>query len=483
MVGKRDLGPCCVSLLAALGNRVILPGSSDFSDSLSGYYSQQESTIQPQCIVRPESTAEVSSALKTLSRVSKNLTRSADKAQCRVAVRSGGHGINAGAANIQNGVTIDLSYLNSTTVSNKKVASIGVGAAWDQVYAQLDPIGLSVAGGRNAGVGVGGLTTGGGISFFSPRYGWTCDTVVNYEVVLADGSIVNANERTNPDLLFALRGGSNNFGVVTRVDLQAFDQGKLWGGMSYYDLSTIDAHVDAFVNFAAADNYDDFSSLVFTYVLFNGQPPLLATALEYTKPEENPPSARPITSIPAILSTLRVASMAELAVELAALQPYGLRQLYVQVTHKATAPMIRATYDRWRESVPGVQDVPGIAFALSLEPLPPSIFARAAGGNALGLETRSESLVVSLLTVTWADAADDARVTAAARTLIDNIASDARRLGAYDPFVYLNYAAPWQKPVDSYGSKNVARLRKIQRAYDPTGFFTKNVPGGFKIPA
>lgn len=67
----------------------------------------------------------------------------------------------------------------------------------------------------------------GGISFFSGYHGWALDNVDNYETVLADGSIVNANNRTRQDLFFALRGGGNNFGVVTRMDLNTFNHGKM----------------------------------------------------------------------------------------------------------------------------------------------------------------------------------------------------------------------------------------------------------------
>lgn len=61
-------------------------------------------------------------------------------------------------------------------------------------------------------IGVGGLTLGSGISYTSPRYGWTCDTVSEFQIVLADGSIVEADSKSRPDLLWALKGGSNNFG-------------------------------------------------------------------------------------------------------------------------------------------------------------------------------------------------------------------------------------------------------------------------------
>lgn len=66
--------------------------------------------------------------------------------------------------------------------ADHSVASVGAGAKWLSVYQFLGPLNVSVAGGRNGGVGVGGLLPGGGIAHFSPRVGWACDNVVNYEV-------------------------------------------------------------------------------------------------------------------------------------------------------------------------------------------------------------------------------------------------------------------------------------------------------------
>ncbi len=102
---------------------------------------------------------------------------------CSMAVKGQGHAPGAGFANIDGGVTIDMAGLNTTVLSlDHSVLSVGSGAAWLQVYQYLDPYNVSVAGGRNGLVGVGGLTLGGGISHFSPRVGWACDNVVNFEV-------------------------------------------------------------------------------------------------------------------------------------------------------------------------------------------------------------------------------------------------------------------------------------------------------------
>lgn len=109
----------------------------------------------------------------------------------------------AGAANIDHGITIDLSALRGISVSqDRRITSVGGGTRWKDVYMKLDSMGLSVTGGRVAEVGVGGLITGGkegvhlasgrctdlrtgGNSFFGPRFGFACDNVENFQVQLS----------------------------------------------------------------------------------------------------------------------------------------------------------------------------------------------------------------------------------------------------------------------------------------------------------
>jgi FAD/FMN-containing dehydrogenase len=74
------------------------------------------------------------------------------------------------------------------------------------------------------------ISLAGGISFFSGQHGLTCDNIVNYEIVVASGEILNVNATTNPDLFWALRGGGGNFGIVTQFVANAIEQGPMWGG-------------------------------------------------------------------------------------------------------------------------------------------------------------------------------------------------------------------------------------------------------------
>lgn len=171
-----------------------------------------------------------------------------------IAVRSGGHSMGA-ISNIAQGVTIDLTLLNSTTYDEAtNIASIQPGARWKDAFADLDEYGVTATGGRDGGVGVGGFLLGGGMSFFSGRTGFGCDSIVNYEVVLADGIIVNANSTSNPDLWRALKGGASNFGIVTRFDIEAIPAHKMYHDIRFISSQYSDTVVDTV---AAFTDHDD----------------------------------------------------------------------------------------------------------------------------------------------------------------------------------------------------------------------------------
>jgi FAD/FMN-containing dehydrogenase len=196
-------------------------------------------------VALPRSAQDVSAALGTLS-----IGAHAWEGKCQFAIRGGGHTPFAGAANIKDGIVMDLLHLPSKGLAlDHKTVTVSPSMTWDQVYELLDEhklstLGTKVAGvGRHRGarqtsekcadpnvkfVGVGGAALSCGVSYFSPRYGFICDMIENFEVVLATGDIVNANAKEHPRLWKALRGGGNNYGVVTAITLKTFDQGPFW---------------------------------------------------------------------------------------------------------------------------------------------------------------------------------------------------------------------------------------------------------------
>ena len=148
----------------------------------------------------------------------------------------------------------------------------------------------------------------GGISFYLGERGFACDNVVNMEVVLADGSIVNANTLQRPDLFKALKGGSNNFGIVTRFDLKTYPQGQLWGGFIAYPSSTVPQQLSAFGKFMHSARIDPHAEIICAigYVAAY-KSVVVSTGLHYTKPVANPPIFQPFTAIqPQLKNTMRI---------------------------------------------------------------------------------------------------------------------------------------------------------------------------------
>lgn len=148
----------------------------------------------------------------------------------------------------------------------------------------------------------------------------------------------------------------------------------------------------------------------------------------------------------------------------------------------SSAPVIKGAYDAWYASVPAIQAVRDITYGLAIELLPPIFYSRHASTNSLGLEARTDPLVVALITITWSTPGDDALVGTTAQSLLDAINTAAKRLGGLDPYIYLNYAGQYQDPISSYGAKSVGQLQKVKKRVDPKGVFTHQVPGGYKVP-
>ena len=319
--------------------------------------------------------------------------------QCQFAVRGGGHMSFAGAANIEHGVTVDLGGMKQVIVSSDNTTtSVGGGARWVDVYQKLDALGLALSGGRVFDVGVGGLTLGGGNSFFGPRYGFGCDGVRNFEVVLAGGQIVNANATSNPDLFKALKGGSNNFGVITRFDFITFPQGDLWGGFVIYPPTSLDQQTQALQGFAQAsgDGDDPYAAVINSYIFNAAGLSFIGNFYTYTKPQAYPPILSNFTAIqPQLQSTLRTTNLTNLTIELGAGTPSGYRQLFGTATFKNDATLFAKILSLANSTFAPVQNLKDFQASVTLQPITRTQTSKGAnfGGNSLGLGPKRGDLI------------------------------------------------------------------------------------------
>jgi hypothetical protein len=241
--------------------------------------------LEPWRIVLPGTTADVSEVMSIVN-----------KASCPFGIRSGGHAVYANANSVSEGLTIDLGYLNATTYQpGSSHASIQPGARWGAVYDVLAKDGVAVVGGRVTGVGVSGLILGGGNSFHSGRYGFSCDTIQAYEVVLANGTIVTATADSHVDLFRGLCGGSGNLGIVTRFDMMTvkLNGGKerphIWGGTGSWAYDNMQL-VDELVSFTNRADEDDGCSVFCGWLWVNARvelPYSSACALQHVDDRAN----------------------------------------------------------------------------------------------------------------------------------------------------------------------------------------------------
>jgi FAD/FMN-containing dehydrogenase len=131
---------------------VSYPNTTAYDSSLSTYYSSQERELSPGCIFRPAKTQDVSQFIQLVT---------AQK-DTKFAVRGGGHTLFTGAANIDGGITVDMRGMKDVVLSqDHKVARLGAGGIFSEIYPQLVPHNLTVMGARVPGIGVGGFVTGG----------------------------------------------------------------------------------------------------------------------------------------------------------------------------------------------------------------------------------------------------------------------------------------------------------------------------------
>jgi FAD/FMN-containing dehydrogenase len=194
------------ALQDAIAGEVALPGSAAY-DEADAPFNTRFLSLRPAAIVRCAAPEDVVSALGFVARHGLS-----------VVPRSGGHCF-AGQSSTA-GVVLDVSPMQSVVVDGDLV-TVGAGARLGVVYDALDRLGLAVPAGTCPGVGIAGLTLGGGLGVLGRTYGVTSDRLVAAEVVLTDGRIVTCDRHHHDDLFWALRGaGAGTFGVVTSLVLR-----------------------------------------------------------------------------------------------------------------------------------------------------------------------------------------------------------------------------------------------------------------------
>ncbi|EFQ31408.1 FAD binding domain-containing protein [Colletotrichum graminicola M1.001] len=467
----------CASLKLIYGDTAVLVAGNDTAciDFIGSYWSAIQAEVRPRCIFQPSKPEEVSVAV-LLARLT----------QCPFAVKSGGHAAMAGASNAEGGITVSFTNMKSISLSaDRTVASIQPGNVWGDVYAELTKSDVTVIGGRLYNIGVGGLITGGGIAYSSGVYGWACDNVESFDVVISSGAIIRATATQFPDFYWALRGGGNNFGIVVGFNLftHPLPGGRMWGGTRAYTENSFPQVAEAFANMVANAEQDPRAGLWHVYTLYNGSK-ISSTELYYAEPDGNDaPILSDWNAIPAVSDTTQNRVIAEYARVGMDSTPPGLREVYAVISTKASIEIVELARDIYFEEVTAVVDLPGIVPVLVFQGIsvPTLKHMQRDGGNALGLEVEDGPFYIIQVPVMWSNQEDDDAVYAFASRVLERINGEAEARGLSNDYVYMNYGSQYQDVISGYGAENKDRLKRIAKKYDPREVFQKLQPGYFKL--
>jgi FAD/FMN-containing dehydrogenase len=374
-----------------------------------------------------------------------------------VSVRGGGHSV-AGHGVCDGGLMIDLSLMKGVEVDAKnRVAKAQPGVRLGEFIVETEKYGLVSPTGTVSDTGLAGLTLGGGYGYLSGKYGLALDNLLSAEVVTADGRVLRASAEEHPDLYWALRGGSGNFGIVTSFELKLHPVTQVLGGMVIHPFERA-GEVLRFYREVAASAPDELTIYAALVTTPDGQQAVAIMPCYCGSIKEGERVIAPIKAFgPPIADLIRPMKYSEMNSLVDAANPPGMQNYWkgnllrelgdgaidAIVDHAARVPSPR--------SIVLIDQLHGAASRVA-----PSEAAFA------HRDTRHNVMTMSM----WEDPAD-AEV---------NITWTRGLSAALEPFgsggIYVNGAYE-QRASAVYGA-NYDRLAEIKTAYDPTNFFRHN---------
>jgi FAD/FMN-containing dehydrogenase len=425
---------------------------------------------RPARIARCRSTADVQAAL-----------RFATEAGLGVTVRGGGHNV-AGTAVADDAVMIDLSPMRTVTVDPAaRLAYASGGCLLGDLDAATAKHGLVCPTGIISRTGLAGLALGGGYGWLSRRWGLTCDHIVAADVVLPDGSMVEASENSHPDLLWALRGGGGNFGVVTRFTLRLRRSTPVHYRSAVYDLEDAPAALAAYRAFTdrfsadlhvagalkIAGQYTGTEPWIPDPV--RGRPSLYLTAVWFGEPGEGEKASDELFgAVPPRCSTTRVISHLQLQSGGDHERPDGSRYYTKSCYLDDIAPAAVTEFVATMTTMPS--------------PLSSINFEFLRGAVATVPDEKSafpNRMAPYIYTVSsqWLRTEDDSANIAWTRHAVDRLGPWTRP-GGYVNYLHGDFDDQDGKVLQVYGTTRHRRLAAIKRTYDPHNVlrFNQNIP-------
>ncbi|TFK95094.1 hypothetical protein BDV98DRAFT_598799 [Pterulicium gracile] len=457
------------SQFTALESVVYWPGSEDYA--LHTEHWSLASSLPAACSVAPASPEDVGAILRLVHATSTPF-----------GVKGGGHNSLPGASGTA-GVHIGMHKFNEVVYhEDTETAYIGSGLDWDHVYSALGEHDRLAVGGRAIGVGVGGLSLIGGFSWLTAERGLAVDNIIAYQLVLPNGDLTDVSADANPDLFWALKGGGNNFGIVTRFTVNVFEQGPVWGGLVAYPITEQELFIDALMTFNEArdvkagiltgfhvDTSSSDGSFIFAILFYNGP---TAPAGMFDKFLAMPALSNAVLPDRTFLSFLETYVLPKRA---------GQRMFAENINVKGYTPeLIRHMFTEATADTLGAFSVTGIDAAI----LP----IQDTGFKTKALDTawpphRQFMLLPAYLEAQFDDATHDSTVRSELQQLRESILQVALAEGQYPSdttlrYEYLCSAGPAVTLDQIYGL-SVARLRQVKLQVDPENIM--GLAGGHKI--
>ncbi len=443
-------------LRGSFRGELIRPGDLEFPQAYKIWNAMAQRT--PALIARCADVADV-----------QLLVRAATQTGVLTAVRCGGHSL-AGFSSCDGGVVIDLSRLRQVEVDELHCrARFAGGCLLGTIDAATQKAGLVFPAGVVSHTGAGGLVLGGGTGWFTRMFGLSCDNVEGFTLVTADGSLVHACARENPDLNWALRGGGGNFGVVTEFEVRLHRLTSVLLASSFCFDDDIVRVLEAWRDFmpVAPDELKWNISLRLAPNSHNlpaglqGKPVLSNSLLWCGDPVEGHRLMSRICSVgnhvgvtKDIISYLSLQTMADEDF------PHG-RRYYTKSGYFST--LEQCVIQRMADSL---SSIPSRNTQIELA------YLGGAAGRVAPEETafgdRSAPFILNLL-ADWAEPAEDAANIAWVRSLFESLRPSMR------PGVYVNFmSGDEQERVPEAYRERWGKLLKVKAHYDPTNFFRLN---------
>jgi len=436
-------------LRTSIRGDVLLPGAPAYDERRRTFNAMFDR--RPRVIVRPLDTGDVVAAVRWA--VANDLP---------ISVRGGGHNV-AGHAVGHDALMLDMGAMRAVSVDPvRRIAEADGGALLEDLDRATIAHGLAAPSGTYLDTGVAGLTLTGGIGYLLGSAGFACDALVGAELVTAAGDVLQVDERTDPDLLWALRGGGGNFGVVTRLRHSLIPVRDPYGGRIRFEGESVGEALRLLFELQGGAASDALTLQAFLSLDPERGPVMSVLGLWIGEPDLGPRVFAPLRAVGGSYFD--------------SLGPYPY--LDMQVIFERMGPGYRNYWKGHfvRDVGPGVQKVilDGAATAVAhsgllVEPIHGAAHRISDDHAAFG--SRRALANVSAIGI-WEDPADDASGIAWARATTSALEPFSLRGGGY-----LNYAPddePALRVEQAFGAESFGRLRAFKRRLDPENRFRFN---------